>query len=78
MLTHIVRALFWTAALICLLVLMAPTLARAARCARHAPTMGVWADCLGKGLTAPFKTCYELGHEPLRRGAAGSLHQGHD
>lgn len=49
---------FWALAFVSLLVLMTPTFARAARCARRAPTFGAWADCIGKGLTAPFRTCY--------------------
>ncbi len=72
------RRLFWLAALVCLLVVMAPTLRRAARCAHRAPTFGAWVDCLEKGLTAPFGSCYGQGHEQVRRGAEGSVRGRHD
>jgi hypothetical protein len=72
------RTLFWTTALVCLLVVMAPTLRQAARCARRAPTFGAWTSCLERGLTPPFGGCYAPEHDPLRRGAQGSVRGRHD
>lgn len=45
------RKLFWLLALVSLALVMMPTLRRAARCARRAPTFDAWVTCLGTPLT---------------------------
>lgn len=50
------RTLFWAVALICLLVLMAPTLRRAAHCSVGARGLETWAMCMDLSLTAPRKS----------------------